>query len=165
MLAIEGAIVTIDAMGCLQERHDWPGLQSAVVVESTREIDDKTEREIRFSMTSLAWLAHQIGPVIRSHRAVENSLHWGMDMIFRDDERRLRTDHAPANFTALKHMAHNRIRRASGKDSMRPKAQSRRLGRRLPRQPHSHLNRSPDSPARFSTNTSHNALIRRTASS
>ena len=42
-----------------------------------------------------------------------------MDMAFRDDECRLRTDHAPANFTTLKHMALNLIRRAESKDSIR----------------------------------------------
>jgi transposase InsO family protein len=66
-------------------------------------------------------LASQLGPVIRSHWAVENSLHWVMDVIFRDDECRVRTDHAPANFTTLKHMAHNLIRKAPGKDSFRLK--------------------------------------------
>jgi len=42
-------------------------------------------------------------------------------MVFRDDECRLRTDHAPANFTTIKHkhMALNLIRRAPGKDSLR----------------------------------------------
>jgi predicted transposase YbfD/YdcC len=111
----------------LQERHDWPGLKGVVMVESKREIPgssletDKIERETRFYITSLVWLAHQMGPVIRSHWSVENSLHWVMDMIFRDDECRIRTDHAPANFTTIKHMAHNLIRRAPGKDSFRLK--------------------------------------------
>jgi hypothetical protein len=49
----------------------------------------------------------------------ENSLHWVMDMVFRDDECRVRTENAPANFTTLKHMAHNLIRKAPGKDSLR----------------------------------------------
>ena len=105
----------------LQERHDWPGLKAVVMVESTRELVDKVERETRFYLTSLVWLAHQIGPVIRSHWAIENSLHWVMDMIFRDDECRVRTNHAPANFTAIKHMAHNLIRRAKGRESFRLK--------------------------------------------
>ena len=105
----------------LQERHDWPGLKAVVMVESTRELVDKVERETRFYLTSLLWLAHQIGPVIRSHWAIENSLHWVMDMIFRDDECRVRTNHAPANFTTIKHMAHNLIRRAKGRDSFRLK--------------------------------------------
>lgn len=105
----------------LQERHDWPGLRGVVMVESTREIGDKIERETRFYITSLLLLAAAIGPIIRSHWAVENSLHWVMDMIFRDDECRIRTDNAPANFTTLKHMAHNLIRKAPGKDSLRLK--------------------------------------------
>ena len=109
----------------LQERHDWPGLRGVVMVESTREIPgsspetDKIEQETRFYITSLVWLAHQLGPAIRSHWAIENSLHWVMDMVFRDDECRVRTEHAPANFTTLKHMAHNLIRNAPGKDSLR----------------------------------------------
>jgi predicted transposase YbfD/YdcC len=105
----------------LKERHDWPGLKGVVMVESTREIGDKIERETRFYITSLVWLAYQLGPVIRSHWAIENSLHWVMDMIFRDDECRVRTQNAPANFTTLKHMAHNLIRKAAGKHSFRLK--------------------------------------------
>jgi predicted transposase YbfD/YdcC len=103
----------------LQQRHDWPGLQAVIMVESRREIADKVEQETRFYITSVLWLASQLGPVIRSHWAVENSLHWVMDMIFRDDECRIRTNHAPANFTTLKHMAHNLIRKAPGNDSLR----------------------------------------------
>ncbi len=105
----------------LQERHDWPGLRGVVMVESTREIGTKIEQETRFYITSLVWLAHLLGPTIRSHWAIENSLHWVMDMVFRDDECRIRTDHAPANFTTIKHMAHNLIRKAPGKDSFRLK--------------------------------------------
>src|SRR5208337_1271607 len=55
----------------LQQRHDWPGLKGVVMVESTREIPgsspgaDKVEHETRFYITSLVWLASQLGPVIR----------------------------------------------------------------------------------------------------
>ena len=115
------AYTVIHDIAWLQERHDWPGLKSVVMVESTREIGDKTERETRFYITSLVLAAHLIGPVIRSHWAVENSLHWVLDMVFRDDECRVRKDHAPANFTTLKHMAHNLMRLAPGKDSLRLK--------------------------------------------
>ena len=103
----------------LQKRHNWPGLKSIVVVESRREIGGKVEQETRFYITSLVLLASLLGPIVRSHWAVENSLHWVMDMIFRSDECRIRTDHAPANFTTIKHIAYNLIRKASGKDSMR----------------------------------------------
>lgn len=103
----------------LQKRHDWPGLKGVVMVESTREISGKIEHETRFYLTSLVMVAALLGPVVRSHWAIENSLHWVMDMIFRDDECRVRTDHAPANFTTVKHMAHNLLRTASTKDSLR----------------------------------------------
>jgi predicted transposase YbfD/YdcC len=105
----------------LQQRHNWPGLKGVVMVESTREIGDKVERETRLYITSLVWLACQLGPAVRSHWAVENSLHWVMDMIFRDDECRIRTDHAPANFITIRHIALNLIRKAPGKDSFRLK--------------------------------------------
>ena len=89
------------------------------MVESTLEISGKVEQETRHYITSLAILAHLLGSVIRSHWAIENSLHWVMDMTFRDDESRVRTNHAPANFTTIKHIAHNLLRQASSKDSLR----------------------------------------------
>ena len=103
----------------LQERHDWPGLKAVVIVDSSREVGGKIEHETRFYITSLVLLANLVGPIIRSHWAIENSLHWVLDMVFRDDECRVRTEHAPANFTTIKHMAHNLIRKAPGKDSLR----------------------------------------------
>ena len=103
----------------LQDRHKWPGLNSVVVVESTRQIGDKIETETRFYITSLVLIAALVGSIVRNHWAIENSLHWVMDMVFRDDECRVRTENAPANFTTLKHMAHNLIRKAPGKDSLR----------------------------------------------
>ena len=111
--------IVVHDVGWLQERHDWPGLKSLVVVESTREIGDKVERETRLYITSLVLLANQIGPMIRGHWMIENGLHWIMDMVFRDDECRVRTENAPANFVTIKHMAYNLMRRAKTKDSMR----------------------------------------------
>jgi predicted transposase YbfD/YdcC len=103
----------------IQERHKWPALKSIVIVESIREIGEKVEVETRFYITSLVLLASLLGPIIRSHWAIENNLHWVMDMIFRDDECRVRTNHAPANFTTIKHMAFNLLRGARVKDSLR----------------------------------------------
>jgi predicted transposase YbfD/YdcC len=112
-------VTVIDDTVCLQQRHAWPGLKSIVMVESTRELPGKTEREIHFYITLLVLLASQIAPLIRGHWAVENSLHWVMDMAFRDDECRLRTEHAPAKFATLEYMALNLIRRAKTKGSIR----------------------------------------------
>ena len=103
----------------LQERHWWPGLNGIVVIDSLREINGKTEQETRLYITSLSDDATRLAQIVRSHWAVENSLHWVMDMVFRDDECRIRTENAPANFTTIKHMAHNLLRIAPGKDSLR----------------------------------------------
>ena len=103
----------------LQERHHWPGLNGVVIVESSREINGKIKLETRYYITSLAMLAALLGPVVRGHWAIENSLHWVMDMVFRDDECRVRTEHAPANFTTIKHMALNLLRRPASKLSLR----------------------------------------------
>jgi len=103
----------------LQDRHNWPGLKAVVMVESSREINGKIERETRYYVTSLVMMAALLGPIVRSHWAIENSLHWVMDMVFRDDESRVRTNHAPANFTTIKHMALNLLRRPAGKQSLR----------------------------------------------
>ena len=103
----------------LQERHDWVGLNAIVMVESTRETGSKIETETRFYITSLTDTAERIASAVRGHWAVENSLHWVMDMVFRDDDCRVREANAAANFVTLKHMAHNLARRAPGKMSIR----------------------------------------------
>jgi predicted transposase YbfD/YdcC len=106
----------------LRDLHQgWAGLNGFVMVESQREIAGKISNETRFYITSLTLLANLIGPMIRDHWAIENSLHWILDMLFRDDECRVRTDNAPANFTTMKHMANNIFRLAAGKDSQRLK--------------------------------------------
>lgn len=117
-------VTVIHDVAWLRDRHDWPGLRAVVMIESRRELRGgrgRTERETRFYITSLTLPADQIGAIVRDHWAVENSLHWVMDMVFRDDECRLRTDHAPANFTTIKHIALNLMRRGPGKDSLRLK--------------------------------------------
>ena len=112
-------VTVIHDVGWLQERHDWPGLKSVVVVESAREVAGKIDCEMRLYITSLVLLAPQIGPMIRNHWTIENSLHWVLDMVFRDDECRVRTDNAPANLATLRRMAYNVMRTANTKDSMR----------------------------------------------
>ena len=107
-------------VGWLRERHDWPGLKAVVMVERERESGAKLERETRFYITSSTDKADKLGAVVRRHWAVE-SMHWLMDCLFRDDECRVRTEHAPANFTTIRHMAHNLLRRHPAKLSMTSK--------------------------------------------
>ena len=119
---IETRIVTatsdIDFLGTT---HKWPGLKSIIMIESRRETAQKCEREFRFYISSLPADAKRLGEAVRSHWGIENGLHWVMDMVFRDDECRIRKANAPANFATIKHMAANLLRRAPGKDSLRVK--------------------------------------------
>ena len=114
-------VTVVGTIDWLKERHTWTGLTSIVMVESCREIAGKSEREARFYITSLKADAERLGMAIRGHWGIENGLHWVMDMVFRDDECRIRRDNAPANFTTIKHMASNLLRQAPGKDSLRVK--------------------------------------------
>lgn len=112
---------SVDAIDWLKDRHRWTGLASIVMVESIREIvGGKTEQETRFYISSLAANAERQGDAIRGHWGVE-SHHWVMDMVFRDDECRIRKANAPANFATIKHIASNLMRRLAGKHSMRVK--------------------------------------------
>lgn len=112
-------VTVVHDVAWLQERHKWPGLKGLVIVDATREIGPRTERETRFYLTSSDLRADKLGPIVRDHWAVENGLHWVMDMTFRDDDCRIRTENAPENVVTLKHMAANLARRKKGKDSLR----------------------------------------------
>ena len=117
---IETRTVTVfHDVAWLQDHHQWPGLKSVVMVESQREATGKVEAETRFYITSLTLLANALGPMIRSHWMIENGLHWVLDMVFRDDECRVRTDNAPFNLAIVKHIALNVLRTGKTKDSLR----------------------------------------------
>lgn len=112
-------VTVVHDIAWLQERHDWPGLKGIVAIESEREVDGKISAETRLHITSSTLTADRLGPMVRDHWAIENGLHWVLDMAFRDDECRIRTEAAPENFTTLKHMALNLARKNKGKDSVR----------------------------------------------
>lgn len=109
----------IHDVGWLQDRHDWPGLKAVIVIDSTREIGASSECETRLYLTSSPLNATELAPMVRDHWAIENSLHWVLDMAFKDDESRVRTDQAPENFVTIKHMAANLARKTPGRDSIR----------------------------------------------
>jgi predicted transposase YbfD/YdcC len=104
-----------------QSHKKWASIRSIVMVEYSCETAKGPRREIRFYVSSLEPDAKVIADVIRQHWGIENGLHWVLDMIFRDDECRIRKANAPANFTTIKHMASNILRGVRGKHSMRSK--------------------------------------------
>ncbi|CAH2394397.1 ISAs1 family transposase [Mesorhizobium ventifaucium] len=66
-------ITVIHDIDWLQKNHRWPGLNSVVMVQSTRETGGKIERETRFYITSLVLIASLIGPLIRDHWATRTA--------------------------------------------------------------------------------------------
>lgn len=113
------SVTVVHDVDWLQQRHQWPGLKGLIIVDAKREIGARIENETRFYLTSSPLSADKLGPAVRDHWAVENRLHWVMDMTFRDDQCRIRTEYAPENIVTLKHMALNLARRKKGKDSVR----------------------------------------------
>jgi len=99
-----------DQLECLHQPQQWPQLKSFVVIESERWVQGKTTRQTRFYISSLTADAQRIGQAVRSHWAIENRLHWCMDVIFQDDQMRARSGHAAHNLTVLKQITLNLIR-------------------------------------------------------
>ena len=91
------------------------------MVASKRETAKGIATERRFHISSLPADAEKLGAAIREHWGVENSLHWVLDVNFRDDDCRIRKRNAPANFTSVKRATLNALRKAPGKDSMKSK--------------------------------------------
>lgn len=85
----------------------WSNFNSVGMVESVRSLDGKTTIETRYFISSLESDAKQFGNSIRSHWAVENSLHWVLDVALKEDNCRIRKDNAPQNFAILRHIAVN----------------------------------------------------------
>jgi predicted transposase YbfD/YdcC len=105
----------------LKERHDWKGLRSIVMVIARRQTAKGEELERRFYISSLPADATRLAAAIRAHWGVENSLHWVLDVQFRDDDCRIRKKNAPANFSAVKRATLNALRKAPGKHSLKSK--------------------------------------------
>jgi hypothetical protein len=111
----------------LPPRHRWPDLNAVVVVESRREHNGKITDETRFYITSLVMPAAAVGPMIRARWAIENPLHWVMDMVFRDDECRVRTDNARPISQPPAHRSQSHPQ-GSGQRFHPPPAQNRQVG-------------------------------------
>jgi hypothetical protein len=110
-------VTVIHQVGWLQERRDWPGLESVVVVESAREVAGKVDREMRLSITSLVLLAHQTDDPRPLDDRKQPALGAGRGLPRQRMPRG--TENAPANLAPLRGMAYNVMRTANSKDSMR----------------------------------------------
>jgi len=80
------------------------------MVESERELNGKTTRETRFYIGSIGTDAATFARAVHAHWGIENSLHWRLNMAFREDESRVRDDNARENLAVLRHIAVNRLK-------------------------------------------------------
>jgi len=95
----------------LQERHDWQNLHSIIAVIAKREIGDKVSEETRYFISSLdANDPQRLERVVRAHWAIENNLHWVLDIAFDEDSNRTRKGHSAANLAVIRHIALNLIK-------------------------------------------------------
>jgi predicted transposase YbfD/YdcC len=97
---------------------DWAGLQSLVVVQSQRRLWNKDTSATRYFLSSLPVDAAAFARYIRAHWGIENQLHWCLDVVFNEDASRIRTDHAPRNFSLLRRFALNLLRQVTSKGSL-----------------------------------------------
>ncbi len=94
------------------QRCDWTGLQSFVCVESERTIDGRTSTDRRYYISDLDGVdAPTMLGYVRGHWGIENLLHWSLDVTFNEDMLRNRVGHSAENFSRIRRLALNLLRR------------------------------------------------------
>jgi hypothetical protein len=81
------------AIEWLGAKASWSNLPSIGMVESHREVGDPITEETRYYLTSLPCDATQFAKAVREHWGVENALHWVLDVSFREDDCRIRSNY------------------------------------------------------------------------
>jgi predicted transposase YbfD/YdcC len=80
------------------------------ITEST-DSQGRGRLEARYYILSVLLSAEVFAGAVRGHWGIENNLHWQLDMSFREDECRVRRDHAPANLSVIRRFALGLLRR------------------------------------------------------
>jgi predicted transposase YbfD/YdcC len=94
-------------------------LATLIRVEATRESAGTSSTERRYYISSARLSAARAAWAIRGHWRIENSLHWVLDVVFREDLSRLRQGHGARNMALVRHFALNLIRAAQDKRSLK----------------------------------------------
>jgi predicted transposase YbfD/YdcC len=90
-----------DDLDWLEQKTEWQGLRSIVRLESVRQTGEKSEKEVRYYITSLPPDAKSLAKAIRGHWGVENNCHWTLDVVFKEDESLITEGHAPENLRVI----------------------------------------------------------------
>jgi predicted transposase YbfD/YdcC len=88
----------------------WKGMNMIGMVESRREIAGKASAEVRYFIGSIGTDARRFARAVRGHWAIENDLHWSLDVAFGEDASRIREPNARENFAVLRHIALTRLK-------------------------------------------------------
>jgi predicted transposase YbfD/YdcC len=96
-----------------------PNVATIIKVGSRAELKDHGRFETRYYVSSAVLSAVRAAAAVRSHWAIENSLHWVLDVTFGDDQSRLRTGHGAKNMAVIRHFAINLVRAVNDKRSIR----------------------------------------------
>ncbi len=100
-----------DEIEWLKREHSWEGLKSIVAVTAKRELGKKTTEETRYFISSLsASNPEKLEYAVRAHWAIENNLHWVLDLAFDEDSNRTRIGYSAANLAVIRHIALNLIK-------------------------------------------------------
>jgi len=94
----------------LQGREKWSELKTVTMVQRERHIDDNVSIETSYYISSLDCGAQTMAESIRGHWGIENSLHWVLDVCFREDLCRVRKKNGPENLARLRHIALNLLK-------------------------------------------------------
>ncbi len=89
----------------LEGREEWEGIKSVAMIEAERFIGDRLSVETRCYLGSLENDARLMNQAVRSHRGVEDSLHWVLDVTFQEDRSRIKKENAPEDFGLLRRPA------------------------------------------------------------
>ncbi|MFV1977500.1 MAG: ISAs1 family transposase [Candidatus Scalindua sp.] len=105
------------------DKKQWKGLKSIVRVESERffKVNGKSTKEFRYYISSHTNSAEWFNATVRKHWAIENNLHWVLDVVFKEDESRKRAGYSASNFNMISKIAMALIRKNKGKQSLRQK--------------------------------------------
>jgi predicted transposase YbfD/YdcC len=101
-----------DKIDWLKQKAEWSSLNAIAMIEEIRESGEKVTKECRFFLTSLPADAKLISSSIRAHWGIENTLHWTLDMTFREDESRIRSGNAAENMSVVRHISLNMLQNA-----------------------------------------------------